>query len=236
MLEFLQEYYLNYILGGATALTGLFIVYISFMSFRMKEEIEDTPTSKIRSLAAGLVEVNGTVIPREVLFAPFSKRRCVYYEYRKERLQVTRTYNPMSRRWIVTREWVQVSRDDQTRRFYLQDDTGKVLVDPAGAEVTDSKTFTQWFVQPRLRHTERIILCGSVVYIMGTATQNPEKDASDVASDLIMIKKGDVRKEFIISTKQEKQLMAFYGLQFLITLGFGVLIMALGVWIAFFSS
>jgi len=38
---------------------GLFISYIGFVKLRQKRQIENTPTSKIRSLAVGMVEIYG---------------------------------------------------------------------------------------------------------------------------------------------------------------------------------
>jgi len=42
-------------------LGGLFLVYLGFWRLKLKRQIENTPTSKIRSLAIGLIEIQGNV-------------------------------------------------------------------------------------------------------------------------------------------------------------------------------
>lgn len=213
---------------------GLATLVIAFRSFGMKRKIEDTPTSKVESIAAGIVELNGTAIPRESLMTPYSRRPCVYYEYRMEELQAHREFNPMTKRWMIVREWVQLAAQNELRRFYLQDETGKVLVDPTGAQVPESKTYQQWFLGRRRRHTERAIFANSKVYLLGTAAENPENRDSVVASDLIMIRKGDISKEFILTSESEKQIEGSYLLSFLISLLVGIAFLGLGAWMIIF--
>jgi len=42
-------------------LGGLFLVYLGFWRLKLKRQIENTPTSKIRSLAIGHIEIQGNV-------------------------------------------------------------------------------------------------------------------------------------------------------------------------------
>jgi hypothetical protein len=50
--------------------------------YRQRSLIADTPTSKVRSLAMGRVELQGTVEPiGETFTAPFSNDECVLYRY-----------------------------------------------------------------------------------------------------------------------------------------------------------
>jgi hypothetical protein len=51
---------LFYSVGGL--LLGLYVFYRGFHHFRRKRLIENTPTSKVRSIAMGLVEIFGTVV------------------------------------------------------------------------------------------------------------------------------------------------------------------------------
>jgi len=52
----------------------------SFRDFRTQRLIQNTPTSRIRSMPMGLVEVQGGVVPRSTVMAPFSNRPCAYWE------------------------------------------------------------------------------------------------------------------------------------------------------------
>ncbi len=222
-------------MGGAMVALGLVPFYFAFRALRMKRRVEDTPTSKIRSMAMGLVELKGKVVPREPLQAPYSRRRCVYYDYKLERLEVRRIYNAASRRWVRVREWVLVRTESDSRRFTLEDETGIVLVDPKDASVPDVSVYEEGFA-PRRKHTEHIIEAGATVYLMGTAARNPEaaEPGGEGAAD-IMIRKGDVDKDFVISSSSEKQLESQYSLEVLGCIVLGLLAMGLGAWMILFS-
>ncbi len=223
------------VMGGISIVAGLISLYDAFVGFGEKMKIEDTPTSKVRSIAAGLVELKGRVAPREALIAPFSKRRCVIYNYIAEELRVRREYDPFMKRMVVIREWVQVRSEGKSVRFFLEDETGRVLVDPTGADIQDRRVFYElsW---PRRRHTERAILCNSIVYVMGTAAENPEKPVSAVASEAIMIRKGGSGKGLMITSKTEGQVIWGYRLRFLLSLVIGLILLALGAWMILFFN
>ena len=109
-------------------LIGFIIIYIGFRFFKTKHLIENTPTSKIRSLAMGFAEVAGTVLPfneRSVLISPFSNQKCVYYEYFIEEYRSSGKNS----------SWVTIRHEKEKRPFYIKDDTGKVLVDPTEAQI-----------------------------------------------------------------------------------------------------
>src|SRR5262245_10368694 len=62
-------------LGG-----GPVLFYRGFKAMRTRRLIADTPTARIRSMAMGLVEVNGVAEPRSLVNAPFSGKNCAYWE------------------------------------------------------------------------------------------------------------------------------------------------------------
>ncbi len=219
-------------MGVVSILAGITSLYAAFAVFWQKMKVEDTPTSKVRSLAAGLVELKGRAVPREAFIAPFSKRRCVLYDYREEELRVRREWDPMTRKSITVREWATVRTESKAARFYLEDATGRVLVDPKGADVEGTRVFHEPSV-PRRRHTERAIACNSIIYILGTAAENPEKPFSGTASDAIMIRKGDAQKDFIITPLSEGQVVWGYRIRFAATLLSGMVLLALGGWLLF---
>ena len=71
-------------------IAGFSLFIWGFLSFRWKRLIENIPTSKIRSIAMGLVEISGRVVKSKNnnLKSPFSQNDCVYYkctieEYRR---------------------------------------------------------------------------------------------------------------------------------------------------------
>ena len=95
-----------------------------FHFFRLKRYIENTPTSKARSLAMGLVELQGRAVRKYALVSPVSQLPCVYYRLRKYR-------RDSKNNWRLSH-----STDSGHVPFYLEDDTGKVTIDPRGAAVS----------------------------------------------------------------------------------------------------
>jgi hypothetical protein len=74
---------LLYLAAGTVGGFGLFVY--GWMVYQRKRLIESIPTSTIRSLALGLVEISGQAQPAEsLLSAPFSGLPCVFYSYAVE--------------------------------------------------------------------------------------------------------------------------------------------------------
>jgi len=68
------------ILGGLALILGLVVFFFGFRALKRKRLIEDTPTSTIRAMAPGQVEVSGKAVDWRPLTAPFSRTPSVYYE------------------------------------------------------------------------------------------------------------------------------------------------------------
>lgn len=94
--------------------------------------IADTPTSKARSAHQGYIELEGVARPMDgaPLTAPLTRLPCCWYRYRVEELQTA--YGPRGER---RRRWRVVERGASTETFWLDDGTGRVAVDPEGAEL-----------------------------------------------------------------------------------------------------
>jgi len=112
----------NGLLGGAIpGVVALACLWGGFYFLRLRRRIETTPTSKTRSLAMGLVELHGRVRRRYALVSPMTHMPCVYYRLRKYRRED-------NKEWRMTSEM-----NSGHVPFYLDDGTGRVTVDPAGA-------------------------------------------------------------------------------------------------------
>ncbi len=107
-------------------LLGPVVFRAGFKALRVQRLIQETPTSLIRSMAMGLVELNGHVEERSRVSAPFSGRECAYWEIEI----ATRSSNSRN----GTRTWSTVHRNRSGHPFYLRDETGVALVYPQGAE------------------------------------------------------------------------------------------------------
>ncbi len=106
---------------------GIAIFGWGFSVWRRMRLIVDTPTAKVRSMPMGRIELNGHAQEKAELIAPITKSPCVYYRYTVEEERRSGKNN---------KTWVTVDRGDSSAwGFYLEDDTGAVLLMPEGAKV-----------------------------------------------------------------------------------------------------
>jgi hypothetical protein len=167
----------------------------AFRDLRTRRLIENTPTARIRSMAMGLVEIDGQVVPRSEHMAPFSGRPCAYWE-----LDIaTRGRN---------NSWNVVHRNASGSPFFLRDETGLALVYPKGADVRvqsqveetclginlpdcyveymdqQNLAFRHVWRLSSLRFRERLFEEGQRIYVLGTAMPRPQ--AMTVSQDDVL--------------------------------------------------
>ena len=152
----------------------------SFRDFRVQRLIQNTPTARIRSMPMGLVEIQGAVVPRSTLAAPFSKRTCAYWEV---------DISTQTRRG----QWNVVHRNHSGHPFFLQDETGVSMVLPQGAETRinfgleeecaglslpecyagymreENLALRDFWQLSAMRFRERILEDGQHIFVLGTA-------------------------------------------------------------------
>lgn len=97
--------------------------------------ILNTPVSKIRSASLGMVELNGLAAGPYTLIAPITERPCYYH----------RTAVWEWKQSGKNKQWVKVAAECMHVPFFLDDNTGKVLVDPRGADLDLHCDFQQEF-------------------------------------------------------------------------------------------
>lgn len=208
---------------------GLYFFLKGFGWLKQKRLIENTPTSKIRSIAMGLVEVYGEALSAEgmIFKSPFSNNDCVYYKYTIEEY----------RQAGKSSHWATVKSGEKQTHFFVKDDTGYVLVDPKGADMEipmdsqfnsgmgqDPPKIVKAFLEnsgmsfegflgmnKKMRFREYYIAPGDNLYVMGTAGNNPYTRAMAGGADSIMIQKGKREKIFYISDKPEKEVIKSFG-------------------------
>lgn len=111
-----------------------------FWYLRKARLMEDTPTSRIRSAAQGYVELAGIgrLIPGPEIVSPLTSIPCLWWHYRIERKVTTGTGKNRRTHWQT------IASHSSTCLFELDDDTGKVVVDPDGAKVVAVET-DRWY-------------------------------------------------------------------------------------------
>jgi E3 Ubiquitin ligase len=115
--------------------TGLYLFFNGFRLLQRRHLILDTPVSKIRSASMGMVELSGLAVGPYTMIAPITTRPCHYY----------RTVVWEWKRQGRSNAWVKVAAECMHVPFFLDDNTGKVMVDPRGAELDLHRDFQQEF-------------------------------------------------------------------------------------------
>lgn len=168
---------------------GAWSFVTGFRSLRLQRIIQTTPTARARSLAMGLVELQGRVQARSRVSAPFTGRACAWWQVE---LQTVRR----SRRGVSG--WTTVHREQSGNPFYLEDETGRVMVYPQGADLSAGAVIQEetlglgvpepyasymeqralplrhlWSLGP-MRFRERTLEEGVSVYVLGRAHPRPQ--------------------------------------------------------------
>jgi hypothetical protein len=202
---------------------GIFSFIVGLRKLFLKRMIENIPTSKARSVAMGLVEVYGEVVAIKTLKSPFSGKDCVYCKYQIEEMRNTGKSS----------HWATIRKEENSTPFRLRDETGEILVDCTGANVEighdfrfESSTgrdppsqvvsflkanriahegflginkhmrYTEWFIGPKER-----------LYVLGTASDNPNVKLTSKGMENVIIKKGENDKVFYVSDRSEKDVL-----------------------------
>jgi hypothetical protein len=113
------------------ACAGLYLFYRGFQILCRKRLILNTPTSKIRSAAMGLVEVNGLAVGPYIMNAPITGLPCYYH----------RTVAWQLKQSGKNKSWEVVAHETGHLPFFLDDNTGRMLVNPQGAEMDIHRDF-----------------------------------------------------------------------------------------------
>ena len=210
-----------YLAAGTIGGLGLFVY--GWMVHQRKRLIESIPTSTIRSLALGLVEISGHAQPEEhLLAAPFSGLPCVFFSYAVEEHIGSGKHS----------RWETIANGTSEQPFFVSDTTGQVLVMPLGAELIlpDERTYRndwlgelppttiaglnrlgvsteRWIGNKTLRCRETFLQPEEQVYVLGTAHEH--LGATELVENSARLYIGSSRDhEFIISDRSEKDLLS----------------------------
>ena len=171
---------------GAAA--GVYLFIRGFQLLQRKRLIMNTPSSKIRSAAIGLVEVSGLAAGPYTMAAPITAMPCYFY----------RTMAWQWKRQGKSSKWVKVADESLHFPFYLEDNTGRMLVNPQGAEMEIHRDFHEEFSQSlfssaleipanvsafllrhgvstdsRIKVEEYCIKPKNALFVLGTLAENP---------------------------------------------------------------
>jgi hypothetical protein len=118
------------ILGAVCFGGGLFAFFWGLRCYQRKRLLQNTPTSKVDAVALGMAELCGRAVPHESMTSPIEQLPCVYWRYKVEEW---RSAGKSS-------QWVTIDSGEKRVPFYLEDDTGRILVIPLQATIDIPKT------------------------------------------------------------------------------------------------
>ena len=103
---------------------GIYCITSGLRDYLFLQKVKNTPTSKAGSAAVGFVELSGEAEDAKSEKSPVSGVPCTYWRILGEYYQSGRHGG-----------WRQIYSAQSNTEFYLQDDSGKIPVEPAGADV-----------------------------------------------------------------------------------------------------
>ena len=222
-------------LGG---LLGLSCLFFALRAGKRKRLMDNLPTSKTTGVFIGLVELRGTAEAERPLISYLAGQSCVHYRWRVEEhwsrtVTETETDSDGKTRTRTRQEsgWKKVADGGELIPFYLQDDSGVVLVRPEGAKIEPVEIFDEtcgasdalyYGKGPpeavadsdfRRRFTETAVALHAELYVLGPARERQDVVAPEIAQD-------PTAPMFLISTRTEQQISSgfrwsFWGLCFL---------------------
>jgi E3 Ubiquitin ligase len=176
---------------------GLYFFVAGFQLLARKRLLLATPTSRIRSAALGLVEVNGMATGPHTIPAPITGNPCFLYHT-----------TAWQQREGKKNDWEKVAEETLHLPFFLDDTTGKVLIEPLGADLDLHRDFREEYavsffsglddIPPRvsaflyrhgvaskrsLRIEERSIKPKDPLFVTGTLMENPGIEVRPMPQD-----------------------------------------------------
>jgi hypothetical protein len=181
---------------------GLFWFFKGFRVYREYRVLADTPEIPIRSMAMGLVEIHGKAKGLQTVLSPVTKTPCFFYKVDIER-------------WVQDKSgghWSHAATQADGIGFYLEDATGKVLVDAHGAEYD--------LIQTAKREAGQGVGASLTRLFSGTRDSSPATGSWVSESELLSY------AESVVSTAHTT--FSFDGRSLLSGLGGGVLSLGMG--------
>ncbi len=180
------------------AVAGVVLFHRGFRMLQFKRLVLNTPFSKIRSASMGLVEVSGAATGPHTVPAGITGAPCFYYCATAWELKESGNNS----------QWKKVAEETLYVPFFVDDSTGRLLVNPQGAHLDVHRTFRDEFSKSlfssngrdlfpenvrqfllrngvgasgKIRLEEHCIEPGYPLFILGTLAENPDRGA--IASD-----------------------------------------------------
>jgi len=173
------------ILASLALACGLYFLFAGLRPLTRSRSFATVPGSNVQSAPIGLVEVHGVAAGPNTIPAPVTGKPCFLYRA------------TVWQRATETTAWLKVADEILHVPFYIDDLTGKLLIEPLGADLDLRQDFCEQYsfigsssrdvpprvsvflsrhglvATPQLRVEERLIAPGDSLFIVGTVCENP---------------------------------------------------------------
>ena len=216
------------VLGVILFVGGIIGFFWGLRQYLRRRLIAQTPTSKVQSAALGAVELAGKTACDAPLTSPICRTACAYFCYKVEE---ERKDSKGRTHWSTVLE----GKSEET--FFLEDPTGRMLIDPRKAEVdipqdyqetfggmfSDIPVAIQEFVtsqggrthgwlggEKRMRFTEWRLEPGDPLFVLGTLVERTDlRERSPVPHENLVVR-GEGRYYLISDTSEKDELSRLF--------------------------
>lgn len=217
----------GFVLCGCVALGFLCLVGAMRTTYQ-KRLIDNLPTSKTTGVFIGYVKLKGTAETEVSITSYLAETECVYYYWSVDEhwsRTITETYTDSNgkecKRTRKEEGWILVDSGCNITYFYLNDECGRILIVPNGAQIEGTTVFwrecdkddplyygkgpdkTVENSTDRRRFCETAICLHAPICVMGQARERKDLVAAEIAADVNA-------PMFLISTRSEKRISASY--------------------------
>ncbi len=205
---------------------------LSLRAFRRRTHMSAMPTSKVRGVAMGEVEVAGVAEGPAPVTSYLTQQQCLWYRWEcNEHWTRTRTETYTDSKGKTQTRTVRYSGTDtvasggESAELYLRDDTGAVRVRWEGADVEPAAMFSETVHMGEALYygkgpagavsgsngmrtfTERGIRVGAALFVAGYAREREDRVEPEIASGE-QGKGGGRARHFLITTRSEAQVLS----------------------------
>jgi hypothetical protein len=205
---------------------------LSLRAFRRRTHMSAMPTSKVRGVAMGEVEVSGVAEGPAPVTSFLSEQRCLWYRWEcNEHWTRTRTETHTDSKGKTQTRTVRYSGTDtvasggESAELYLRDDSGAVRVRWEGADVEPERMFSETVHMAEALYygkgpagavsgsdgvrtfTERGIRVGAALFVAGYAREREDRVEPEIAAGE-RGKGGGRARQFLITTRSEAQVLS----------------------------
>jgi hypothetical protein len=217
---------------GIAAVWFALTLAMSLRAFRRRTHMSAIPTSKVRGVAMGEVEVSGVAEGPAPLTSHLAEERCLWYRWEcNEHWTRTKTETYTDSKGKTQTRTVRYSGTDtvasggESAELYLRDDTGAVRVRWEGADVEPARIFSETVHMGEALYygkgpagavsgsdgirtfTERGIRLGAALFVAGYAREREDRVEPEIAAGE-REKGGGRARHFLVTTRSEAQVIS----------------------------